>query len=484
MAAGLGLAFGTTTAAGELLSASVRPTPRPAGAPRHSDVCLSSRWRRPLDKTDTNDTFQAAAAFHVTRLDWVYATDTNWIADCRRQGYHFGGALNTILPDTPHTKDRKLGRILDASGKRLTAPWMTTWGGIWFGCANSPEYRATFLAHARLLIDGGADVLHMDDPAMNTQLLKEGACYCPACRQKAQQLGKPTSDIQADSVQEFFSWFRKEIDRYAGRHVPLSGNNFKGDWSRFPCSVFDYGIGELPDSGVDPTRLSANFAHARSLGKAQVLTLDEPKDVPRTRAAIATAYACGGHILVPWDLYVRDNAPRYFGRPSDFADLFAFVRASATLLDDYEAALSTKQEGSAGGRISIRNGSGYLHAFVRVKPKTAVAPVVVHLVEWAARPQTATLVLQTRAFLARGNLRGEWVMPAAYEQSAHEKAETAAAAMRKPGQLAGPDQAAAFAPLVVRQPAATRVDGDLTLVEVPALHPWGILTLTSSEHPP
>ena len=93
---------------------------RPPGAPRYSDVCFSSRWRRP-------NTFEMTAAFHATRLDWVYSTDPNWIAECKKRGYHFGGALNSTLPDTPGSKSWKVGRCRDKDGNLVTAPWMVNW---------------------------------------------------------------------------------------------------------------------------------------------------------------------------------------------------------------------------------------------------------------------------------------------------------------------------------------------------------------------
>ena len=49
---------------GELAFAEIaEPAPRPVGAPRYSDVIVSSRWPRPRDASDPDETFEATEAF-------------------------------------------------------------------------------------------------------------------------------------------------------------------------------------------------------------------------------------------------------------------------------------------------------------------------------------------------------------------------------------------------------------------------------------
>ena len=159
-------ADGSDTTPLKTVSAMAERATRVSGAPRYSDVCFSSRRRHPANAEDLHDTFRDAKAFHATRLDWVYSFDPAWIGECKSRGYWFGGALNTILTDAPGVKTREQGRILDKEGQPITAPWMKSWKAYW-GCVNSPQYRESFLAHAKLLIDGGADAIHMDDPVIN-----------------------------------------------------------------------------------------------------------------------------------------------------------------------------------------------------------------------------------------------------------------------------------------------------------------------------
>ena len=204
-----------------------QPAVRPAGAPLSSDVCFSSRWRRPIDAEDPHDTFRDAARFHATRLDWVYTTDSAWIRECTELGYSIGTALNSKLPDTPGADQRVRGRMRNRGGSLVTAPWMVGWDA-WWGCVNSPDYRAIFLEHARRCLDGGALYLHVDDPDMNYRAVEWGACFCSCCREKAAARGIDLTDslamreFQRASVTEFYEDVRRALDRYAGRRVPMS----------------------------------------------------------------------------------------------------------------------------------------------------------------------------------------------------------------------------------------------------------------------
>ena len=56
---------------------------------------------------------------------------------------------------------------------------------------------------------------------------------------------------------------------------------------------------------------------------------------------IASLYALGGQVVVPWDVYDGNDAQgkgkRFFGAPDDYADLYAFVRAHPALFDNLES---------------------------------------------------------------------------------------------------------------------------------------------------
>jgi hypothetical protein len=90
-------------------------------------------------------------------------------------------AVNSMVPDAVGTNTRRRGRLLDLDGNRLSAPWMRTWQENAWGCVNSPEYRASFVAHAAAAIDAGSDTLQMDDPATNMAAVRWGGCFCTHC---------------------------------------------------------------------------------------------------------------------------------------------------------------------------------------------------------------------------------------------------------------------------------------------------------------
>ena len=449
----------------ETVSAVAEKTARPAGAPRRSDVCLSSRWRHPTNVKDPHDTFRDARAFHATRLDWVYSQDPAWIGECKRRGLHFGGALNTILTDAPGVATRDKGRILDKNGQRVTAPWMKSWNA-WWGCVNSPEYRETYLAHAKLIIDGGADVIHMDNPGINATAVAWGGCYCEHCRKKAEQKGLTLPGdmkaLQTDSVREFYAFVRQEIDRRAGRRVVFSSNNYNGA-AGFPYDLFDFGIAELPERSATPVLLHGKFSEAARGGRPQVFTLGST-NVALSRRVIATAYACGGHIIVPYDVY-HGKGPRIFGTPEQYADLYGFVRAAAGWLDGYEDAAvagTGLRETRFGEALPVEINAENVFTFVRARPGEPDTPVVIHLVDWRDAPQPFDLKLRTDRFFGGKPIEVKLLVPPVFDADAHAKAE----------------ETADFSPLSVEQKLQTSVaDGD-TVVSLPRLTPWGIAVVS------
>jgi hypothetical protein len=450
------------------VSGTAERTARAPGAPKCSDVCFSSRRMHPGNAQDPHDTFRDATAFHATRLDWVYSANPAWITECKSRGYWFGGALNTILTDAPGKKTREQGRILDKDGRRIAAPWMQSWNGYW-GCINSPQYRETFIAHAKLLIDGGADAIQMDDPGINFSAIQWGGCYCEHCRKKAAQQGKTLPEdmpaFQTDSLKESYAFVRKEIDRHAKRRVPWSSNNYEGR-RNFPYDLFDYGMAELPQQSGKPADLCRKFAEAARLGRQQVFTFVST-NVPLTRRVIATAYACGGHIIVPYDVYNHDN-PRIFGKPEEYADIYGFVRANAAFLDGYEdAAVSGKglAESRYGASQPVELDVDGVFAFVRAQPGKPDAPVAVHLVDWREAPQPFWLKLKTACFFGAKPIESRLSVPPPFDRDVNARAS----------------KQTGYSSLAKEQVIPTTVNGESTDICLPMLNPWGILILNPKE---
>ncbi len=439
---------------------------RPQFVPRYSDVCFSSRWRRPKNDSDSYDTFRDAMAFHATRLDWVYSFDPIWIRECKKRGYQFCGTLNTILSDAPDKSTREKGRILNKKGQPVTAPWMRKNGGVWWGCVNSPEYRKSYLAHAKLLIDGGTDLIQMDDPGLNVATIEWGGCYCEYCRKKAEDQGTSLEldmkAFQEASVKEFYTYMRKEIDSYAGYHVPFSSNNYEGE-SGFPYNLFKCGMAELTEQSGTPDLLYKKLNEALSQDRAQIFTFVS-LNVPLTRCIISTAYACGGHIIVPYDVYHEDH-PRIFGKPKEYADLYGFVRANADFLDGYEnAAVAGKglKEERYDKELPITVETEGVYAFARARPGEPDAPVVIHVVDWKDVAQPIVLTLRTTCLFGDKPILAKLLVPTPYDRDIHDRAE----------------EHDDFSLLSKKKEVQVETQEDYIKISVPSLYPWGIIVLS------
>jgi len=255
--------------------------------------------------------------------------------------------------------------------------------------------------------------------------------------------------FQKESVRTFYAYVRSEIDKLAGRHVLFSCNNYDGRWT-FPYNLFDFGMAELPHRSAKPEILYEKFLDARKRGKTQVFTYVSA-DVAATRKVIATAYACGGHLIVPWDVYMGSK-PRYFGRPEDYAALYKFVRDNAELLDGYEdvAAMIPNWKDPrfpSSPPVEI-TGNPNLSAFARVIPTRPDTPIVLHLVDWSDTPKPAKLRLPDARFFG---------------------SPPPIVRLRRPGR---PEQI-----------LQTQHENNATLISVPALNPWGLFVISPPSEP-
>ncbi|MCC7491210.1 MAG: chitobiase/beta-hexosaminidase C-terminal domain-containing protein [Fimbriimonadaceae bacterium] len=442
-----------------------RPAVRPPGFPAPSAVCFSSRWKRPINAQDPHDTFQAAAAFHATGFWWCNGPNGDYFRDIVRRGYSCQGWLATILPDTLWGNTRQQGRILDAQGELVTGPWMRSFKG-WWGCVNSPEWRRVYLDYIKAYLDAGCTSLQMDDPGQNAAAVAWGGCYCPHCRAKAARLGQQPREIQEPSTHEFYREMRRAMNEYAGRHVPWSCNAAPGERPFYP-DIFDFGLRELAEHEARPARLHATLSAVEQLGKGLLFTLVS-RDRRLTRGAIATAYALGTQVVVPWDVYIATDAPRQFGEPADYADLYGLARGAAAYLDGYtEAALIRPLPGPAPDAalpVTVTGGSADLAVFVRAQRGQADAPVVIHLVDPSEAPQACTVRLHPARLFGRRGARIELLRPAPYDAAAHARAE----------------QTKDFAPLVQRTVLASGFNPTLDL---PAPTPWAMLVISPLEQP-
>jgi len=409
--------------------------------------------------------------------------------------------------------------ILDLDGMPVIAPWMRTWNfrALW-GCINNPLAQAAHLRTVKKLIDVGVDSIQQDCPEMNHQPRFWGACFCDHCmikfrgflqsqnltpdklkefgiddlctfsyRDLLKQQNAPVAksvvnfkdtneelkqlffNFQAQSSGEFHGWWRNELNEYAGRYVPVSCNNYFG-WDQPYYRVFDFGIRELKAEAADPSELYKRILYAAELGKTQLFTMplrddqaETPEWIELTNKTLATLYAIGSWMQAPWDTYMGGTTPRYFGSPEDHAHLYAMVRACAIYLDDYEDAAAFGpdiEDGrwASGKPIAIKDGSGKVYAFARAIPGGVDKPIVIHLIDWAEKPEPFTLSVDPNACFGDQKVTVRLATPVPYDKQAHEAAW----------------ETKNYQPLV----RWTQISKGLSApLNIPALSPWGILVI-------
>lgn len=485
--------------AGEYLCEQAKTSTRPLGAPYYSDVCFSSRSRHPNSADDPYDTFREAAAFHATRLDWVYSDDLDWIAEIDKRGYALTLAQHSAT--SWRKKGSIRGHVRNNEGNPIALSWQRKWER-WIACVNNPDYRERLLKERKANLDAGVDGFQFDDWGFGYQILREGACHCQYCAALAAEKkldvndGKQMEKLQRESLWEFYTWLTSSLDEYAGHNVPFScnwypGNSFQGGkLEPFFREFFDYGIGEARYQGYGPRGLHKVVEKSRSINSAQVFTHNTTDGPEILRNVVSLCYAMGAHMIVPWDVYQHGKPYRYFGKPEEYADLFAFARGISTYLDGYEevAVHMTETYKASQKHPKVTNpvfsiqGNTNLLGFARAKPGDKTAPIVIHLVQWEEPPQNdSTVELNTDHFFGGKPLSVRLLTPAAYDKAQHDDAERKAEAMRKEGEQRGAAQAKAYAALVTATPLENRVEGDSTVVTVPPLSPWGMLVVVPTD---
>ena len=441
------------------------------GAPKASDVSMRGLTIRSPKKgrgSEAHDTFQMVRDLHVTRLEWVYELTPEQVRQAKSLGLTVGGALSSAEPDAKGSL--LAGRVTGRDGLPKTHKWFPA--GRWVGCVNAPEYREAWLYQARRQVDAGVKVMQQDDPHM--ALRCTSLCYCKYCRsafEKYQKTHGATASyerFQQDSVMAFHREMHQSLDLYARRHVPFSSNNLVGssagalDWT---TDAFDFVNAEIYGARAEPVSLHAIAAVAHARGVPLVFQYRDTS-VEHNRRSLAVFTANGVTMMMPWDVFMPGGAPRYFGTAAGYADLSGFIRAMARYLDGYEDAAVAgpglrETRYGAGVPMELDGGSGQTFAFARALPRQAEAPAAIHLVEWSADAKPMTLRLRTENFTARGALNVKLMVPPPYDAAIHRDAQ----------------ERLDFTALAVEAPVDVSVAGGVTVVKLPALHPWGILVV-------
>ena len=501
----------------------VNLAPEIQGAPRASAVCIRSLTPHPSHKGDPHDTLAAIRGFHATRLEWTYGDKPEFIKKVHDLGVEYGGALmaGSYIGKAPPIEWNVVG--LDA--QRLVPSWMRHWQrpNPW-GCANNPEFEAGHVRAALAVIAAGADVIQRDEPEQNMLATQWGGCLCRYCvdgfrawlkrNADPKELAKagvndlvtfdyaahlrskdaPSGDafrrwtgggplrmyfkqFQTESSVAFHTRWRAALDKEAGRRIPVSCNNGASDWSavRMP---FDFCIGELNATKATPAHLYNSVLQARDNRRLQTTTMplktvaspaeQESADwILHTRKTIATAYALGALIEMPWDTFLPD-AQRYFGKPENYADLTAFVHQIGMHLDGHSEAYATgcgvQDLRWKDNTPPLDLGSAAPHVLTTVRALfgAPTSAAVIHLVDWRDKPEPFSITLRTGYFFGKAPVILRLFQPVApYDRTAHERAF----------------DSRDYSPLVRSTLLPIAADGTVT---VPTLAPWGVIIVEKS----
>ena len=508
---------GNTTDPIKTVSEIEQPEPAIEGAPKHSDVCFSPRW--PTTRNGEVP-LEVAPKFHATRLEWVYLTISGTIANsgsfvkkAHEMGYTVCGSVNSLLQDNLNESPAKytIGRARNLDSSYISFSWLP---GTNNGCVNNPDFVTLWLKHAKQQTDIGADHIQMDDPGMNGNSY---ICYCVYCAhgfaqyladslasQELADLGIPADtsfdyrqyririrddaefaatqteqskillqhykDFQIQSTFNFFLDVHQKLDAYTGRNILYSCNSINNLFLKDLYKIFQMSMCETyPEKeGVPGYLYEQRVLPMRRLGKPFIGTFVSP-DIQLNRRFISQMYAFGKQVIVPWDVYMGSNVPRLFATPAECADLYGFVRANSGFLDEYwEAAVAgvdlneTRYEDTP--PIHLRGGSLQVRAVVRARPGGPDAPVVIHMVEWAAEPEPFTIVLDPHRFFGDKPIRVTLSTPSKYNSMTHQSAENSGD----------------YSKLSVDTILA---EGRLTSIEIPELSPWGLLKVEPVTEP-
>ena len=459
------------------------------------------------------DPFEIIQDFHGTRFDWVYASG-DFIKECKKRGYPTCHSTSAARPDIHEDENTptsyRVGRGVDIHGKPLIADWQN-WNPAW-GCVNKPDYQELIFHDVKFAIDAGADYLQFDDPDTSHMLDWGGdkedpqthGCFCPDClaafRRYLMKEVKPEDlaalgidDVERfdykdyilggnrnttlrehyensyrDAIESFWRAISARADRHAKRHFPIACNN--GSYTSWdsPHQLFDFAVGELsPYDPPSPQSLWRKALTIDRLKKEQIYTL-RSTDPSYTRRVMCLAYALGSPFLAPWDVWI-EGSERFFGKPRDYNDLYAFVRANADWLDGYEYAAGCGREihdqwYDDRPPVTVK-GNTDAYVFVRAVPGNPTAPVVVHLVDWGEDAKPFTLLVDPQRFFPDRELKFELLKPEQHKATDHEAAEASGD----------------FSTFSLRVPVHPEAVAGGFRLHIPRLDPWAMLIVSPSD---
>jgi len=522
------------------LAKKVMPVFIPSYLPRNSDVIIRSLNFRPVNTSDTYDTFQAMNDFHVTRLEWCYIsnlTDAQALvktAAVKSSGRFFGASVNTNVTSVNASVNLNGEPVYSKHQRTWTTPPM-------IGCMSNPAYYQLHLNDMIRTCNVGAASIQRDDPGQAESIMSIGGCFCNYCmdnfrlwlRRNAsadslkifgvsdittfnykthlQSLGNvPVGDAfsswkggrlkelfakyQSQTNYDFFIHLRSDLTKAQGKEIPMSGNNTSyQDWSKPFYKIFDWGMSEMMVSTGTAKNIYERSRAALQLSKKQVfstpkfLTPNELTDSARlklNRKVIAQAYACGAVPVVPWDLYdqLTTGNERFFGKKEDYADLFGFVRAVAPYLDNYVEVAAYGKDLTVSAtqpKIILNDLPENVYAIVRVVPQSTENDIVIHIVDWRDEKTAFNIDIDKRKLFAGNKVSFKMLTSKPFDQDINTQVEVAAKQMLTTNELFSAKQSSAYLPFIDERQLDVVESGNTITLSVSTVSPWGIIIVSN-----
>ena len=352
--------------------------------------------------------------------------------------------------------------IVDLEGNPVVAAWKRTMAQVvWEADPTNPEYFEGHLAFLKGLVDMGCESIQRDEPDMGTlSAARFGGGFSPsgitAFREwmisnlSAEKIGElgiqdigsfdykeylkgkgaPAGDAFSafdcrvkeywvqfwdEHTKDFWQRMMAEVRQYAAEKnadLQVSCNNTSLQlWSEV-IQKFDFGMSELMAGSAWPGHLHNRARVARGHAKHQMF--NTPKCNPEadytdeertelTRKVIATSYSLGMTCQVPWDKWNHGDT-RYFGKPDDYADLYAFIRANDWSGYVEAAAIGPEIEQRSEKLeqiISFNGGNGHVYGFLNLHTEDTSRPPLLFLVDWG-KPLVERPPVEEMSFLEEG----------------------------------------------------------------------------------
>lgn len=469
---------------------------RPTGIPLPGDIIMRSLYfheeRQPEEDPGLN-TMEAIDTFFVNRLEWIYKLDemslSNW-RKLRKKVAYFSAAVNLNVEDKKYV-------ALDLSDNYMSSRHL---GPDYFmGDMTQSDYYKFVLSETKTLSNllqtkQQVPILQRDDYQGNYRFLnsassttREPGSFSPESVAAFQDyMGQKinikeyirkylrvngfdldtdlrTLIYQDDAIAQFVKFSEKTtINFYQKLRADvkkkfLFSMNGGLNWSPIE-KIFDYGFAEIKDYHCSPTFFHEIDRVSRSFNKFNVVTMPKSpyhqvaKDYTDfVRTCIATSYASGIPMMVPWDVYMPNQpgdvkTDRYYGTKKEYQDLYKFIARNRSLLNNYEDAFIAGYIDRPNASWSTANGEPYgelqhnvtlkkqylddpryqqsspiiinqpnFYAYGRAIPEADDRPIVIHLVNWTspsqAQPEQLQFSLNTSRFFDHKPCKVELLIP-------------------------------------------------------------------------